>query len=74
MFLQTKKRLHFEKKMQEIEKSITCVAFLKSQNTSKIVLNSIENRINKEKQTYNETNRVLLFTQINLVKEEINHP
>jgi transcriptional regulator with XRE-family HTH domain len=71
MFLQTKKRLHFDKKQQEIEKSITCIDYLKSQNTSKIVLNLIEIRINKELQTYNETNRLLLITQLNLITEEI---
>lgn len=67
----TKKRMLFEKKQQEIKKSSICLAFLKSQNTSKIVQNSIENRINKELQTYNETNRLLLIAEINLVKEEV---
>ena len=67
----TKKRMLFEKKQQEIKKSSICLAFLKSQNTSKIVQNSIQNRINKELQTYNETNRLLLIAEINLVKEEV---
>jgi len=69
--LLSKKRLVFEKKQQELTACSVSLSFLQNQKVSKKLTQQIEKRINKESQTYNETNWMLLNGKIKVVENEI---
>ena len=66
-----KKRFVFEKKQQELFASSVSLSFLKNEKGAKKLSQQIENRMNKEMQTYNETNWLLLNEKIKALENEL---
>jgi hypothetical protein len=66
-----KKRFVFEKKQQELFASSISLFFLQNEKGTKKLSQQIENRMNKEMQTYNETNWLLLNEKINALENEL---
>ena len=60
----------FEKKKQELSSCLNSLAFLQNQKQAKKLSQQIENRMNKEMQTYNESNWLMLNEKIRTLEEE----